>query len=153
MRCTPALVVALVVIALMPTAPAVGAVARAVATKPSRSSPQSAQIQQLRGEWLWRWREAAFPTTVRRLPDLSEDQLARAFLQDLSGHDMAAVMMSQNLLWRGAGPDEVVRLATSVRDDQHDDTLRLQRWLVRWFGAACHGAARGLTPNISETTG
>ena len=104
---------------------------------------QSAQIRQMRS-WLREWYPEQ-PTTVhyrpmmRDLSGLSGERLDQAFLQDMIGHHMDAVMMSQHLLWRGADHDEVAELARSIRDDQHTEIVRMQRWLVRWFDADWRG--------------
>jgi hypothetical protein len=47
---------------------------------------------------------------------------------------MMAVMMSQQLLVRGyADHEEVDRLATSIRDEQHAEIVQMRRWLTGWF--------------------
>jgi uncharacterized protein (DUF305 family) len=98
---------------------------------------QSAQIEQMTA-WLADWYPEQ-PTTVdyrpmmRDLSGLSGDRLDRAFLQDMIGHHMAAVMMSQHLLWRGTDHEEVAQLARSIRDDQHAEIIQMQRWLAQWF--------------------
>jgi len=98
---------------------------------------QSAQIEQMTA-WLADWYPEQ-PTTVdyrpmmRDLSGLSGDRLDRAFLQDMIGHHMAAVMMSQHLLWRGTDHEEVAQLARSIRDDQRAEIIQMQRWLAQWF--------------------
>lgn len=100
---------------------------------------QSAQIQQMTS-WLADWYPEQ-PTTVnyrpmmRDLSGLSGDRLDEAFLQDMIGHHMVAVMMSQQLLWRGTDHDAVAQLARSIRDDQHTEIVQMQRWLAQWFDA------------------
>ena len=100
---------------------------------------QSAQIEQMTA-----WLAELFPeqsTTVayrpmmRDLSGLSGDRLDRAFLQDMIGHHMVAVMMSQHLLWRGTDHEEVADLARSIRDDQHSEIIQMQLWLAQWFDA------------------
>jgi uncharacterized protein (DUF305 family) len=99
---------------------------------------QSAQIRQMT-TWLADW-YPDYPTTVdyqpmmRDLTGLSGDALDRAFLEDMIGHHMAAVMMSQHLLIRGADHEQVAVLARSIRDDQHVEIVQMRRWLIRWFG-------------------
>lgn len=101
---------------------------------------QSAQIEQM-DSWLDQWYpDASTPVEyrpmMRDLAGLSGDRLDRAFLQDMIGHHMAAVMMSQHLLRAGvADHDEVADLARSIRDEQHAEIIQMQRWLAAWFDA------------------
>lgn len=88
---------------------------------------QSAQIRQMRS-WLREWYpEHSAPVDyrpmMRDLSGLSGDGLDQAFLQDMIGHHMVAVMMSQQLLWRGTDHDEVAELARSVRDAQRTEIV------------------------------
>ena len=69
---------------------------------------QSAQIEQM-VIWLGDWypdQDAAvdYQPMMRDLTGLSGDDLDRVFLQDMVGHHMAAVMMSQQLLVAGRRP-------------------------------------------------
>jgi uncharacterized protein (DUF305 family) len=101
---------------------------------------QSAQIDQMQ-----RWLAAFYPSRSGRvhyvpmMPDLtglSGDRLDRAFLQDMVNHHMGAVMMSQQLLMRGAADHEQVRaLAEAIRDEQHAEIIQMQQWLRQWFGS------------------
>jgi uncharacterized protein (DUF305 family) len=98
---------------------------------------QSAQIEQMTA-WLADWYPEQSTTVdyrpmMRDLSGLSGDRLDRAFLQDMIGHHMAAVMMSQHLLWRGTDHEEVAQLARSIRDDQRAEIIQMQRWLAQWF--------------------
>ena len=74
--------------------------------------------------WLDEWHpdaraESAYEPMMRDLTDLGGDALDRVFLEDMIGHHMAAVMMSQQLLVRGlAEHPEVADLARTIRDDQ-----------------------------------
>jgi uncharacterized protein (DUF305 family) len=100
---------------------------------------QSAQIQQMTS-WLADWYPQQSTTVdyrpmMRDLSGLSGDRLDEAFLQDMIGHHMVAVMMSQQLLWRGTDHDAVAQLARSIRDDQHTEIVQMQRWLGQWFDA------------------
>lgn len=104
---------------------------------------QSAQIQQMQ-DWLQEWypeqpTDVAYQPMMRNLSELSGDRLDRAFLQDMIGHHMAAVMMSQNLLWRGVEHDQVAELARSIRDDQHAEIVQMQRWLAQWYDTDWRG--------------
>ena len=55
-------------------------------------------------------------------------------------HHMAAVMMSQQLLAHGlATHHEVADLARTIKDQQHTEILRMQRWLSSWYGESRHG--------------
>lgn len=97
---------------------------------------QSAQIRQMEA-WLRSWYPeqpaADYRPMMRDLASLSGDELDRAFLRDMIGHHMAAVMMSQHLLLRGTEHDDVAELARSIRDDQHDEIIQMQSWLSDWF--------------------
>ena len=70
---------------------------------------------------------------MRDLSGLSGDRLDQAFLQDMIGHHMAAVMMSQHLLRGGAEHGEVAELAREIRDGQHAEIVTMRRWLALWF--------------------
>jgi uncharacterized protein (DUF305 family) len=104
---------------------------------------QSAQIQQMRA-WLEKWypeqpSSLDYRPTMRDLSGLSGDRLDQAFLQDMLGHHMVAVMMSQHLLARGdADHDQVAQLARTIRDDQHTEIVEMQRWLALWFDTDWH---------------
>ena len=105
---------------------------------------QSAQIEQMMA-WLASWYPEQSTTVeyrpmMRDLSGKSDEQLDRTFLQDMIGHHMAAVMMSQQLLWHGTDHEEVAQLAQAIRDDQHAEISQMQRWLAQWFDAAVrHG--------------
>lgn len=108
---------------------------------------QSAQIEQMRS-WLADWYPDSDETVdyrpmMRDLSGLSGDRLDRAFLQDMIGHHMAAVMMAQHLLRRGADHDQVATLARSIRDAQHSEIVQMHRWLTQWFGPGA-GSGMGL---------
>jgi uncharacterized protein (DUF305 family) len=100
---------------------------------------QSAEVEQMRG-WLARWYPDYSTTTdyepmMRDLEGLSGDQLDRVFLEDMIGHHMAAVMMSQQLLARDlAEHPEVAALARSISRSQHREILTTRQWLWEWFG-------------------
>jgi uncharacterized protein (DUF305 family) len=99
---------------------------------------QSAQID-LMTAWLARWypgrsTEVDYVPMMRDLSGLSGDELDQVFLEDMIGHHMAAVMMSQRLLVRGlANHEEVSHLAVSIRSEQHAEILKMRRWLTDWF--------------------
>lgn len=101
---------------------------------------QTAQIDQMQ-RWLAEWypdrdAQADYEPMMRDLADLSGDRLDRVFLQDMIGHHMAAVMMSQQLVVRGiAEHEQVEELAESIRDEQHAEIFQMQQWLREWFGA------------------
>lgn len=110
---------------------------------------QSAQIDQM-SRWLRRWYpnqrpDHGYEPMMRDLTHLSGNRLDRAFLQDLVGHHMAAVMMSQQLLVRGlAEHPQVNRLARTIRNDQHAEIFQMMRWLRTWYhqgwpGQGCGG--------------
>lgn len=97
---------------------------------------QSAQVRLMEG-WLERWyagepRELTYEPMMRDLTDLTGEELDQAFLEDMIGHHMAAVMMAQQLLVRGlAEHDEVADLARTIRTDQ----MREIRWMRARLGA------------------
>lgn len=98
---------------------------------------QSAQIDQM-SAWLADWYpgqdpDAGYQPMMRDLTELSGDRLDRAFLEDMVGHHMMAVMMSQRLLSQGTDHQEVADLARSIRDDQREEIIQMQRWLSEWF--------------------
>jgi uncharacterized protein (DUF305 family) len=100
---------------------------------------QSAQVAQMEA-WLGEWyadesTDTDYEPMMRDLTGLSGDRLDRTFLEDMVGHHMAAVMMSQHLLASGlVDHDEVAVLAADIRDDQHAEILRMRDWLRDWFG-------------------
>ena len=100
---------------------------------------QSAQVAQMES-WLAQWypddsTDVDYEPMMRDLTGLSGDRLDRTFLEDMVGHHMAAVMMSQHgLASRLFDHDEVAALATDIRDDQHAEILRMRVWLRDWFG-------------------
>ncbi len=111
---------------------------------------QSAQIEQMQ-LWLASWYPSRsgrvdYQPMMRDLTGLSGDRLDRVFLQDMLGHHMGAVMMSQQLLMRGvADHQEVEALAETIRDDQHAEIFQMQQWLGTWFGVgAQHGMWGGM---------
>lgn len=109
---------------------------------------QSAQIEQM-NRWLRQWYPHRSPDRhyepmMRDLTHLSGNQLDRTFLQDMIGHHMAAVMMSQQLLVRGlAEHPEVNRLAVTIRNDQHAEIFQMMRWLRTWYHQTWPGRWRG----------
>lgn len=113
---------------------------------------QSAQIEQMR-EWLARWYPGRstyvdYRPMMRDLSGLLGDRLDRVFLEDMIGHHMVAVMMSQQLLIRGlADHGEVNELAQSIRDDQHGEIIHMRRWLADWFDTGW-----GMAPGMLSMT-
>lgn len=109
---------------------------------------QSAQIAQM-NRWLRQWYphrspDRRYEPMMRDLTHLSGSQLDRVFLQDMIGHHMAAVMMSQQLLVRGlAEHPEVNRLARTIRNDQHAEIFQMMRWLRTWYHQSWPGQWRG----------
>lgn len=99
---------------------------------------QSAQVAEMRA-WLARWYpdrsgEVDYDPMMRDLTGLSGDELDRTFLEDMVGHHMAAIMMSQQLLVHGLVEHRpVARLADDVRDEQHAEVRQMYEWLDEWF--------------------
>jgi uncharacterized protein (DUF305 family) len=115
---------------------------------------QSAQVEQMRA-WLDAWygdrsHEVDYDPMMRDLSDLSGDELDEAFLSDMIGHHMGAVMMSQQLLMRDLADHAAVdRLAEDIRDEQSREIAMMQRWLRDWFDAGWVmpvSASRGPAP-------
>lgn len=111
---------------------------------------QSAQIDQM-NDWLAVWypdrsTEVDYEPMMRDLSGLSGDRLDRVFLEDMIPHHMMAVMMSQQLLMSGvADHRQVEDLAMDIRDEQHAEIFRMQRWLADWFDAGWrHGPGMGM---------
>lgn len=100
---------------------------------------QSVQVAQMES-WLAQWypddsTDVDYEPMMRDLTGLSGDRLDRTFLEDMVGHHMAAVMMSQRgLASRLFDHDEVAALAADIRDAQHAEILRMRAWLRAWFG-------------------
>ncbi|WP_224279649.1 DUF305 domain-containing protein [Nocardioides lacusdianchii] len=112
-------------------------------------SSQTAQVEQM-GAWLDEWYaddpvDTAYEPMMRDLSGLSDDRLDRTFLEDMVGHHMAAVMMSQRLLVHGAAEnDEVADLARTIRTEQVREIRWMSERLSTWFGvSAAHGRMMG----------
>lgn len=109
---------------------------------------QAAQIEQM-DRWLREWHphrspDRGYEPMMRDLTHLSGNQLDRTFLQDMIGHHMAAVMMSQQLLVRGlAKHPEVNRLALTIRNGQHAEIFQMMSWLRIWYHQTWPGQWRG----------
>ena len=116
---------------------------------------QSAQIEQMQ-RWLAQWYPGRsgrvdYQPMMRDLTPLSGDRLDRVFLQDMLGHHMGAVMMSQQLLMRGvADHQQVEALARTIRDEQHAEIFQMQQWLRKWFGV---GWQRGMWNGLHGVDG
>lgn len=95
---------------------------------------QSAEVTQMR-EWLADEYPERDPSVddepmMRDLTRLTGDELDQAFLEDMVGHHMAAVMMSQQLLAGDlAEQPEVVPFAEQIRDGQHAEIFQMRGWL------------------------
>ena len=100
---------------------------------------QSAEVNQMQ-TWLaekYPDREVAVDDEpmMRDLTGLRGDELDQAFLEDMIGHHMGAVMMSQQLLAGDlAELPEVVPFAEQIRDSQHAEIFQMRAWLTDWFG-------------------
>ena len=112
-------------------------------------SSQTAQVEQMEA-WLDEWyadepADTAYEPMMRDLSGLSGDRLDRTFLEDMVGHHMAAVMMSQRLLVHGAAEhDEVADLARTIRTEQVREIRWMSERLSTWFGvSAAHGRMMG----------
>lgn len=102
---------------------------------------QSAEVAQME-EWLATWYPGQEPTVdyepmMRDLTGLTGDELDQAFLEDMVGHHMGAVMMSQQLVAQGLTEHaQVVPFAEQIRDTQHAEIFQMSGWLADWFGAS-----------------
>lgn len=101
---------------------------------------QSAQVDQMQA-WLDTWYadrsgDVDDDPMMRDLTQLSGDELDEAFLADMVGHHMGAVMMSQQLLARDLADHAAVDgLAGDIRDEQRDEIHMMLQWLRDWFDA------------------
>ncbi|GEP34516.1 hypothetical protein NSZ01_22840 [Nocardioides szechwanensis] len=106
---------------------------------------QTAQIELMRG-WLNEWYPDAGPADyepmMRDLDGLEGDELDRTFLEDMVGHHMMAVMMSQHLLMSTDVHPEVAELAGTIRDEQQREIVVMTQWLRDWFDASWSGHMR-----------
>lgn len=102
---------------------------------------QTAQVEQMEA-WLDEWyadepADTAYEPMMRDLSGLSGDRLDRTFLEDMVGHHMAAVMMSQRLLAHGGTEhDEVAELARTIRTEQVREIRWMSERLSTWFGVS-----------------
>jgi uncharacterized protein (DUF305 family) len=105
---------------------------------------QSAEVAQMK-TWLATWHPGAdisveYEPMMRDLSGLTGDELDQAFLEDMIGHHMAAVMMSQQLVAGDlAEHPEVVPFAEQIRDSQHAEIFQMSSWLADWFGVSGMG--------------
>jgi uncharacterized protein (DUF305 family) len=99
---------------------------------------QSAEVARMQ-EWLATWYTGQdisvdYEPMMRDLSGLTGDQLDQVFLEDMVGHHMAAVMMSQQLVAGDlAQHPEVVPFAEQIRDSQHAEIFQMRGWLTYWF--------------------
>jgi len=100
---------------------------------------QSAEIEQM-AAWLNEWypgqdRSVTYVPMMRDLSPLRGDALDQAFLQDMIGHHMGAVMMSQMLLNHNLVQHPPVQpFAQNIATSQRQEIHQMQTWLMAWFG-------------------
>ncbi|UZQ55568.1 DUF305 domain-containing protein [Trichothermofontia sichuanensis B231] len=100
---------------------------------------QSAEIEQMQ-DWLKTWypdRDASvtYQPMMRDLSQLEGDALDQTFLQDMIGHHMGAVMMSQMLLNHNLVQHPPVQsFAQNIATTQRQEIHQMQAWLLAWFG-------------------
>jgi uncharacterized protein (DUF305 family) len=100
---------------------------------------QTAEIEQMQ-TWLKTWypgqdTTATMAPMMRDLTQLKGDALDQAFLEDMVGHHMGAVMMSNHLLSRNLVKNEPVRpFAQQIATSQNQEIEQMQTWLKDWFG-------------------
>ena len=107
---------------------------------------QTAEVDQMR-TWLDRWYpdqpDADYEPMMRDLSRLTGDALDEAFLRDMIGHHMMAVMMSQQLVRRDlAEHPEVEPFATEIRDQQRVEMQQMRTWLQSWFDVSVRHPGR-----------
>ena len=108
---------------------------------------QSAEVAEML-EWLADWHPGQqtsvdYVPMMRDLTGLTGGELDRVFLEDMIGHHMAAVMMSQQLLAGDlAEHQEVVPFAEQIRDDQHAEIFQMSNWLADWAEESATGSVR-----------
>lgn len=107
---------------------------------------QTAEVEQMR-RWLDRWYPdqpaADYEPMMRDLSRLSGDALDEAFLRDMIGHHMMAVMMSQQLVRRDlAEHPEVEPFAIEIRDQQRAEMQQMRKWLQSWFDVSVRHPGR-----------
>lgn len=105
---------------------------------------QSAEVAQMQAwladEYPDRDVSVDYEPMMRDLTGLNGDELDQAFLEDMIGHHMAAVMMSQQLLAGDlAEQPAVVPFAEQIRDSQHAEIIQMRGWLADWFGQNAMG--------------
>lgn len=102
---------------------------------------QSEEVEQMTA-WLEAWypekeHDINYQPMMRDYKNLRGDALDRAFLEDMIPHHMEAVMMSQQLLFRGlAEHEEVASLARNIRNTQRNEIRMMRNWMVQWSGNA-----------------
>ena len=105
---------------------------------------QATEVAQMR-TWLATWypgqdTSVDYDPMMRDLTGLTGDELDRGFLEDMIGHHMSAVMMSQQLLAGDlAEHQELVPFAEQIRDGQHAEIFRMSNWLADWFDESAMG--------------
>lgn len=105
---------------------------------------QSAEVDRMQGwlaqEYPGRDVSVDYEPMMRDLSGLEGDELDQAFLEDMVGHHMAAVMMSQQLLAADlAEQPGLVPFAEQIRDSQHAEIIQMRGWLAEWFGQDAMG--------------
>jgi uncharacterized protein (DUF305 family) len=100
---------------------------------------QSAEIEQMQ-DWLKVWypgrsSNRTYSPMMRDLSQLSGNALDQAFLDDMIGHHMEAVMMSQMLLNRNLVENwAIVPFARQIVRSQHQEIAQMRTWLQSWYG-------------------
>ena len=100
---------------------------------------QSAEIDQME-TWLDAWypnqtTDLTYTPMMRDLSQLEGDALDQAFLTDMIRHHMGAVMMSRELVHRGAVEHPAVQpFAQNIADTQRQEIWQMQTWLQDWYG-------------------
>jgi uncharacterized protein (DUF305 family) len=105
---------------------------------------QTAEIEQMQ-DWLKVWYPGRSTTRtyspmMRDLSQLSGSALDQAFLEDMMGHHMGAVMMSRMLLNHNlVEHDAVVPFAQQIATSQQQEIAQMRTWLQRWYGVSGQG--------------
>lgn len=107
---------------------------------------QTAEVEQMR-RWLDTWYPdqpaVDYEPMMRDLSELSGDALDEAFLRDMIGHHMMAVMMSQQLVRRDlAEHAQVEPFAAEIRDVQRAEIQQMRKWLRSRFDVSIRHPGR-----------
>ena len=99
---------------------------------------QTDEIEQMES-WLETWyperdHDFDYQPMMRELSELEDQDLDRAFLEDMIFHHMEAVMTARQLLSRGlAEREETAALAEDIFIAQREEIFMMRSWLNNWY--------------------